>query len=271
MAKKQLIQNELVEKFDNNSISKQELGKLRRMILEPILANISSCSDEDAAKYLDGKKSRLDKGKLAKLIGYKTEPVNLRQSFREEIRTLEEALEERGVIVNKAKSNQQVHDENITGFLKFIHDRLNMEKPAYYWPVNNKGRLYQKVIWAYYLNQDPVEIKSGPSFFSSDRDVKAVIAGIDTKLANDEILKTIDYASESALEEMKDNMTSASISKYRQQIKKAYEALATEREEKRKMQEQVWKLEEELHLFKQNQNKLKNLDGEADVKLVSVR
>jgi hypothetical protein len=84
-------------------------------------------------------------------------------------------------------------------------------------------------------------------------------------------LKTLDYASESALDEMNDNMTSAALTKYRQQIKKANEILASEREERRKLEKKIWELEDELNIFKQNKKKLSNLESKSDVKLVSVR
>jgi hypothetical protein len=84
-------------------------------------------------------------------------------------------------------------------------------------------------------------------------------------------LKTLDYASESALDEMNDNMTSAALTKYRQQIKKANEILASEREERRKMEKRIWELEDELNIYKQNKKKLSNLESKSDVKLVSVR
>lgn len=270
MVKLPLTQKELVEKFDNNCISKQELGKLRRMLLERILSDIALGSDEAAKQFLDKKRSKLDRAKLALMIGYKTKPVNLRQSFKTDIEQAEKGLKARDVIVAEAKSNAKIHDDNVTEFLAFIEDRLAMT-PLYHWPVNNKGRLYHRRIWACYLNQSLDEIKSAPTFFYKDDDVKATLADIDAKLANEDILKTLDYASDAALDEMNDNMTSAALSKYRQQIKEANETLAAVREEKRQMQITIWKLEQELNLFKLKQKRLKNLDGKADIKLMSVR
>jgi hypothetical protein len=268
---KQQSQQQLTDKFDDDSISKQELGKLRRMLLENILSNIESSSNEDVKQYLDKKHSKIDRAKLANLIGYKTKPVNLRQSFKTEIEEAEKLLKERGVIATEAKNNSQVHDDNVSRFLTFIQVRLVKAEPAYHWPVNNKGRLFHRVIWAFFLNQSPNEIKSAPSLFYRNNDVKRALADIDIKLANEEILKTLDYASESALDEMNDNMTSAALTKYRQQIKKANEILASEREERRKLEKKIWELEDELNIYKQNKKKLSNLESKSDVKLVSVR
>lgn len=249
----QLTKDELITLYQNGKLKGQRLGQLRRIILEEVLANILTHSDEEVLVWLDEKHSRINRAKLAEAIGYGTQVVNLRQSFNDEIKATEQVLIERKVIKHSAKTNKEQRDENTTGFLSFIEERLN--NPDYNWPVNLKGRLYQRVIYAMYLDQSVDEVARAPAFFFEDASVKAKLAEIDVALANGELKKRLDYASESALDERQNTMTSAALSTMRQQLKEVKEALAVEREERRKLEKYNAEL---LEQNKQLQVQVKN-------------
>lgn len=277
MTIKTLSKEVLIEKFNREEISKADLGKLRRICLKETLDKILQCNSDDIAGYLSLNKSKIDRAKLAKLMGYGTTTDSLRQTYKKEIEEVESVLKNRGVITGVVKTNSEVHSENVEGFGTFIQARLEMNKPAYFWPVNNNGRLFQRVIWAMYLDQPIEKIKSGPNFFY-DEPIRGLIADIDAKLACGELLKTLDYASESALDEMNDCMTSAALRTARQQIKKLQEQKAALRDENKKLEKENDKLEEdkvelenELNLYKQKGKSLSSLNKKSDIKLQSVR
>jgi len=277
MATKTLSKEVLIEKFNNEEISKVDLGNLRRICLKEIFDKILQSNSDDIADYLSLNKSKIDRAKLAKFMGYETTTDSLRQTYKDEIEEVESVLRNRGVITGVVKSNKEVHSENIEGFTTFIQARLEMNKPAYFWPVNNNGRLFQRVIWAMYLDQPIEQIKSGPNFFY-DEPIRGLIADIDAKLACGELLKTLDYASESASDEMNDCMTSAALRTARQQIKKLQEQKAALREDNKKLekendklQEDKVELEDELNLYKQKSKSLNSLNKKSDIKLQSTR
>lgn len=249
----QLTKDELITLYQNGKLKGQRLGQLRRIILEEVLANILAHSDEEVLVWLDEKQSRINRAKLAEAVGYATQVVNLRQSFNDKIKATEQVLIKRKVIKHSAKTNKEQRDKNTIGFLAFIEERLN--NPDYNWPVNLKGRLYQRVIYALYLDQSLDEVVRAPAFFFEDAAVKAKLAEIDVALANGELKKRLDYASESALDERQNTMTSAALSTMRQQLKEVKEALAIEREERRKLEKyNAELLEQNKHLEAQVKN-----------------
>lgn len=267
----------LINKFFNKKISKVELGGLRRIVLNEILDKVLQCNNDDIADYLSSNKSKIDRAKLSKLMGFGTTTDSLRQTYKEEIENVENLLRSRGIITGFVKTNKEVHSENIEGFTAFIKTRLEMKSPEYYWPVNNNGRLFQRVIWAMYLDQPVEKTKSAPNFFYEEP-VCTLIADIDAKLACGEILKTLDYASASALDEMNDCMTSAALRTARQKIKELQEQKAALREDYKKLekdnnklQEDKVALESELNLYKQKRKSLNSLNKKSDIKLQSIR
>lgn len=237
----------LQSEYDAGTIGKQALGKLRRLKLQDILNSILALPDSDAACWLNKKKSRIDRAKLAIAVGLRVKPDNLRQSFKSEIEAAEFKLRQLNVIVNEPRTNKQIGDENVSQFLVFIEERL--ANNSYEWPVNNKKRLYQKKIWSFFLDHPIEDIKSAPTFFSRNTTVKEKLADIDVLIADNKV-KTICYASETALDEMQDTMTSAAISKLRQQIKEVREQLVGEREERKRLESENHNLKIELEQYK---------------------
>jgi hypothetical protein len=277
MTIKTLSKEELIERFNREEISKVDLGKLRRICLKEILDKILQSNRDDITGYLSLNKSKIDRARLSKFMGYGTTTDSLRQTYKKEIEKVESVLKNRGVITGVVKTNSEVHSENVEGFTTFIQCRLEMTNPEYFWPVNNNGRLFHRVIWAMYLDQPVEQIKSAPNFFY-DKPIRTLIADIDAKLACGEILKTLDYASESALDEMSDCMTSSALRTAGQRIKKLQEQKAALREENKKLEKENYKLQEdnlelqnELNLYKQKGKSLNSLNKKSDIKLQSVR
>ncbi len=206
---------DLTKKYKADNIGKTELGQLRRIALEEKLEMITSLDAHHIIEWLDTKKSKIQPKKLALAVGYGTTSDTLRQTLKPIVKAAELKLTEAGHIKVEAKSNIEISQENETGLLGFLNER--MSEASYNWPVNNRNRLYQRVLWAFYLDMPVAEIKSAPTFFSRNQAIKRIISEIDIQIAKGE-RKTLNYEAESALEDMETTMTSAAISKLRQQV-----------------------------------------------------
>jgi len=239
--------------YGNSTIGKQSLGQLRRLKLQEILNGILVSDDAKIIYWLDKKKSKLDRAKLADAVGLDVKPVNLRQSFKADIEATELKLRQRHFITSDAKTTKQIADDNAKDFLAFLESRLSND--IYQWPTNNKNRIYHKKIWSFFLDQPIEDIKSAPTFFSKNITVKEKLADIDVMIANNEV-KTTSYASETALDEMQDTMTSAAISKLKQQLKDVREQLASEREERKRFETNNHKLKNEIEQYKKREKSI---------------
>lgn len=204
--------------------SKQTLGKARRHNLELILATIPITSDEDVRELLKG--NGLDKAKLSEKIGLGVKPVNLRQSFRDEIKIAEQGIAERGLTEG---ADKKTGNENAKLFISWLDEKLADNE--FLWPITHKDTLYRRAIWAMFSEQDFDDVERTPSLFSRDQLVKNKLSTIDLKLAEGE-LGTQSYASETALDEMQDTMTNRQILSLNQKVKSLTEQLASERLEK---------------------------------------
>lgn len=234
----------LVEKFEQGTINKQDLGQLRRLTLESVLSDIES-DPNSAIEVLNTKRTKIDLKKLAALVGYDIKPVNIRQSFKDVVASTEKALITASVIhVEKDASEQR--QETVQNFIAFIETRLGEQ--MYEWPTNAKGSLYRKAIWAFFLDTAIEEVEYTSPLLSKDADIAKMLADIDVKIANGEV-KTIAFTSDSALDEMSDTMKSRAISKLRQQLKETQEKVTEEREAR-------LKVEKELEQFKQAKKRL---------------
>jgi ABC-type phosphate transport system auxiliary subunit len=109
--------------------------------------------------------------------------------------------------------------------------------PAYQWPVNNKNKIYRRVLWAFYLDTDPVEITNIGAIMN-DKDIQTILADLDVKVVRQEV-KKLDYAATSALEEMSDTMQSKAISKLTAETKELKEKLTIVNEEVRALRNQL--------------------------------
>ncbi|MDC3189519.1 hypothetical protein NQU96_07190 [Pseudoalteromonas elyakovii] len=234
----------LLQKYtdNDNQLGKRELGQLRRILLTEVLDNIISNDCLNADKWLDKKKSRLDKNKLASAVGYGITPDNIRQSFVKQVKEAEEVLRVAGKITTKPKTNSQIHNENLEAFTSFLKERL--DEDGYYWPKNAKGFLYRKAIWAYFLDIPPEEVKYLPSFINSDAELAEMLSNIDILISEDQV-KSIDYKRESALDEMEDTMTNRALSAMRLKLKEKSEEVVLLREELKETKQELAELKQQ--------------------------
>jgi hypothetical protein len=227
---------ELIKQSEMNpSPSKLELGRARRQNLGVILDKILINKDSYAQRFLN--KKGLDKKALCEAIGLDIKPVNLRQSFKEEVDCVEKRLIECGLIIIEDKPQSETENGKIfTGWLN-----ENLSDATFLWPVGHNQLLYRKALWALFTEQNIEELGRTPTLFSRNKAVKDKLKVIDLKLANKE-LKTSSFASESALEEMQDSMTNTKIASLSQKVKALTEQLASERQEKERIAIELNKL-----------------------------
>jgi hypothetical protein len=261
-----LDKTQLNDLYEAGTIGKQQLGMLRRIELESLIENILS-SEQAAAEWLDEKKSKICTNKLATAIGYGIKAVNIRQSFKPELVSCQEKLRQRGVIETDSKTTKETGDSNANEFLLFV--RIRLDNTIYQWPINKKGNLYRKAIWAFFLDLPIAEIRTTPEMFSRNDDVKGILSFIDTKIAEG-TLKTLDISAEAALDEVLDNMTSRSISTLRQQLKEVREQISFEREEKKRLAAENAGLRKELAYYEQKDKALISGKGVASLKKAGV-
>ena len=236
-----MTKSELIALYDASHISPQNLGKLRRMVLAEILGKIETLPDTEVKSWLVRDGSRLDRAILATAIGFRCERHNINQSFTDLVEAADEKLRKRGFNI-KPQTNKEIGIDNVTRFLTFLKERLL--DTNYNWPVTDRKKLYHKRIWQFFLDT-PIElIDAAPSWFYSREEVKQQFAYINVLIVEDKI-KTLSYASECALDEMQDTMTSQQIVKLRQQLNEKKQELATEREERKSLDAKNLKLNAE--------------------------
>ncbi|MCP4587850.1 hypothetical protein [Pseudoalteromonas sp.] len=254
--------DDLKEKYVTDKVSKPELGAIRRHELSKLLGQIQSLTEDELICWLDKKRTKLNIKKIASAIGYKTEAANIRQSFKSMIVDSEEFLRKKGVL-SQSKDTNKNNVASQPEFMEFLNSRLSNK--SYEWPVNNRNRLFHRVIWAFYLDQPIDEVSKAPQFFYTDNNVKKMLAKIDGLITNEEV-KTLSYATEAALDEMHDNMTSAKISRLQNQIKTLQEKLISIQEENRELIKERDELKTEL-----NQNKIKEDSLKSgDISLIKI-
>ncbi|SFD10134.1 hypothetical protein [Pseudoalteromonas denitrificans] len=233
---------QLIEQYNDGSIGKTALGQLRRMMLNAVLSDISRLPDNEVIKYLNKKRSKIELKSIADKVGYGIEPVNIRQTFKAEISGFTQELIKRGLLKVGEKSSVERNSETVTALKEFITKRLQNEK--YEWPVNLKGLLYRKALWAYFLDTPVDEVKYVSPLFSRDDEVRELLEVIDIKIVNGEV-KTISYVADSALDEMQDTMTSRALSTLRQEMIKTQNKLMASKEENRQLKREIKQYEEE--------------------------
>jgi hypothetical protein len=230
----------LIKKYSQSKISKQELGSLRRFTLTNLLNSLIVLPPKEAKLWLDSSHSKLSTSKLALAIGYKTKTDNIRQSFKELVLTYETILKDKNIIESTKKTNIEISEANERKFLLFIDSRLDDE--TYQWPMNNKGALYRRIIWAYYLDTPPKEIKSAPSFFTRNKLIKDKLKDIDIKMVTGGV-RSLDYSATCVLEEMTDTMESKAITYLKYELKKAKQEVVALREDNIKLEAQLKEVE----------------------------
>lgn len=240
---------ELIKKYEGDCISKQELGTLRRALLTNILESIkNSENNSEIEVWLDKNRSKLCTRKLAQAVGYDCKPVNIRQSFKTLVTEYEKELRKIGSIEFEAKSNIKKHDDETVKFLAFIQERL--DNPDYQWPKNIRGGLYRKAIWAFYLDVPLDEIDYVSSLLTRNKKVKDQLADIDVLIANDKV-KTLDFASKSAIDEMSETYLSQALSSTRKKLKDKTEEVVFLRHEVSKLEQRITKYENRTEALQQ--------------------
>ena len=230
----------LINEFQNGQISKHNLGKLRRICLEELLAKMTLDPQSLADKLLNKKRTKIDLTKLCSMVGYGVKPVNIRQSFKGEIDEASKQLELGGYL-NQSKTSSENRSENVKKFLSFIGERLDDEN--YEWPINTKGKLYRKGIWAFFLDIPLGDVQHSGGILSTDLEIKTKLAEIDVLLAKGDV-KTIDFSSDYALDEFSNTMTNAQISQLRHKLKETQEKLVVEREARKELELKLKQFEE---------------------------
>jgi hypothetical protein len=220
--------------------SKMALGKARRHNLELILAAIPHSTDDEVRILLD--KKGIDKKVLSKKIGLNVKPVNLRQTFADEIKDAEDLIVARKLIAARDTFNSEAGTENAKLFIAWIDEKLS-KKEEFLWPITHKNMLYRTAIWALYSEQELDDVERTPTLFSRNRAVGNKLKSIDLKLANNE-LATESYASATSLDEMQDSMTNRKVLSLNQKVKTLTEQLAAERKEKYNLAKELKNLKE---------------------------
>ncbi|KGJ89613.1 hypothetical protein [Colwellia psychrerythraea] len=228
--------DELLRKYELGVISKKDLGTLRRHKLISVLDDIIKSSPIQAIKWLDKKRSKISTAKLAESVGFDTQTDTIRQSFKALVSQYEDELRKNGIITTDKKTNIEVGEGNVKAFSTFLNNRL--KDNSYYWPKNNKGGIYRRIIWAYFIDVSPELVKSAPSFFTRNIAIKTQLEEIDLMIVNDQI-KTLDYSSASALDEMSDTMLSRALSNIRLELKNTKTELFLLREQNADFEQQL--------------------------------
>ncbi|QBJ61640.1 hypothetical protein [Pseudoalteromonas sp. DL-6] len=249
---------QLITQYKEGSISRQSLGMLRRIMIQETLESISQQTSEVIENILNKQKSKVDLKKLSGIVGYGIKPHNFRQSFMGEITKFQDYLRLNGHIKNIPKSQPQQSEDNTNALISFINSRLS--EPDYVWPVNMKGTLFRRAIWAYFIDTPLEDVKYYGSAMSKS-EVQKLLIEIDIKIANGE-LKTLDYSTESALDEMSNTMESKAIAMLRRELKECQKNLVAEREAR-------LDLEKKLAFYKQKQLRLLG-KGKSAIKAGSI-
>jgi hypothetical protein len=237
---------ELVQQYKADIISRQSLGMLRRMVIQEVFKNLTEQPTmEVIASILNKNRTKVDLHKLAEKVGYEIETDNIRQSFMDEVRKFQNDLRARGYITEDEKSRTQESKENTKALIDFIV--LRLAETDYEWPTNLSGTLYRRAFYAFFIDTQLEEVKYVGSVMSKP-EVKELLAEIDVKIVNRE-LKTLSFASDSALDEMSNTIESKAISRLRKELKDCRDELVIEREAK-------FSLEKEVKQYKQRQKGL---------------
>ena len=227
----------LIKKYNAGTINHHEIGKLRKTILVELLESIVKVdAPQIRDKWLDKKASKLSTSKLAVAVGFGTKNHNIRQSYKLLVNEYEQKLKDIGVITTEKLTNSEVSADNASNFIAFIDERL--ADSHYHWPRNDKGGVYRRMLWAMYLNIDPIEISQAPSFFNRNSDVADKLKEIDLLLIEDKV-RHLDYKSESALDAMSETMQSRALSTMRAELKQVKEELVILREQNAKYEQQL--------------------------------
>lgn len=230
----------------NTQIGQDRLDSLEQVVIP----NIKLLSAEEIAAYwMRGQ--GLNRARLAEAIGHGCETKTFRQHRRlkEALERLEADLRSDGKLrddsSNKAKvTNQERGKENEGTLIAFIDSKIESQD---LWPVDHHGRLYRKALWAEMSGQQLAEVDRIPSWFSARPGCKTALDHIDAMMVRGE-LSTVDMSSDSAMDEVTNDMTNLLVHKLQGEIKCLQQTLEAEREEKL-----FWKRKADQYKYREKQ------------------
>lgn len=156
-----------------------------------------------------------------------------------------------------SKSSQDKGLENEIRLLSMLDE---MEANGEPFPVNRKGGLFVKALWAKLSGQPIEEIKKAPGWFNERRACKNRLAEIRTKLAQGNLQKSEQPISEkdSALEDLRDSSSNKTVQMMKTRMNSLKEKLDSERAEKSKLMKDNKALRDELDRLKQREDMIIN-------------
>lgn len=258
---------ELEALFKVNKLSPKLKGMVRGLVLTDLLATIESSLPEHIQTWLDSKGTRLDKTKLAAKIGFGCERASINQSFKTLVVDADERLNLAATLTTR-----QIGLDNITRFEFFLKERLDTEN--FQWPVSDRNKLYHKRLYMNFLDDKDniAQVTSAPGWFYNNDKIKQLLADIDVLIVEGKV-KSLSFASECALDEMSDSMTSQKVKNLLAQLNEKKTELAAEREARRKSDKSLRALEAkfesteaELRQYKKREQAIYN-KSKGDIKI----
>ena len=167
---------------------------------------------------------------LADAIGMDTLPDTFRQnsSMKIKIKDAEEKLKQRKIILIKdckvGKTTEEIGKDNENKFLSWLVRVGTKKLPA---PINHYNRLYKKALWSEYAEQDLLDIKRIPTWFTSRPNVKEALDALNVKVVKG-LVVTRKMDNESIADDLEGSMTSALVRKLRTEVKELREKLDSE-------------------------------------------
>lgn len=156
---------------------------------------------------------------------------------------------------NNASQNKGQDNEDA---LLFMLDE--MEKNNEPFPVNGKGGLYVKALWARLSGQSVDDITKAPSWFNARHKCKERLETIKTKLAQGQLKKAEEVVTEkdTALADLMDSSSNKTLQMMKSRMNSLKEKLDSERAERSKLQQDNYALKDELSRLKQREEMILN-------------
>ena len=207
--------------------NKTAIGKLRLdSFTKNVIPLIESLSDEDLKNnWIKG--NGLNKQKLSERVGHgcKTQTFRQNKALKLVLELLEENLRGSGKLpVTKEKAEKKITTQeqgkvNQESLIKFIKEKNKNKSP---WPVDHRGRLYRRALWSEMSGQQIDEIERIPGWFTSREHCRKLLDDIDASIIRGE-LPTVDFSSDSAMDEVTSDMTSVMVGNLKRKLKKLQE------------------------------------------------
>lgn len=228
--------------------NKTTIGKLRLdAFTKNVIPLINNLSNEDLKNnWIKG--NGLNKQKLSELVGHGCNTQTFRQNMALKLvlDLLENNLRSCGKLpATKEKAKKKITTQeqgktNKEALFEFIKTKRKSKTP---WPIDHRGRLYRKALWSEMSGQNIDDIDRIPSWFTSRSDCRELLDSLDSSIIKGE-LPTVDFKSESAMDEVTTDMTSTMVGNLKRKIKELQEALESERASKSEWMQTAEKLKQ---------------------------